>query len=287
MKRFHAHVRVNDLESSVRFYSTLFGTDPAVLKSDYAKWMLDDPRVNFAITAGSTEAGLDHLGLQVESDEDLATIAARLDAAGQAVVKQENASCCYARGNKGWVSDPSGISWETFHTFGENTVYGNDVAPRPSADKPLDADSCCAPAPVFDQCLLRRIEGAVIRRTLDRRSRHGQSRIQRPVPMHRELRPQRDGRMRHQSMGQGKIPRLQRRKPSQGRGASVDARTAQGAELRNRAAALEELGRVRAPEQPSSRFRFYGLRPGGRRAVSVLAGPADHRTLGSRRSRRL
>jgi catechol 2,3-dioxygenase-like lactoylglutathione lyase family enzyme len=145
MKRFHAHVRVNDLESSVRFYSTLFGTNPAVLKSDYAKWMLDDPRVNFAITAGSTEAGLDHLGLQVESDEDLATIAARLDAAGQAVVKQENATCCYARGNKGWVSDPSGISWETFHTFGENTVYGNDVAPRPSADKPLDADACCAP----------------------------------------------------------------------------------------------------------------------------------------------
>ena len=129
MKRFHAHVRVDDLESSVRFYSTLFESEPAVLKADYAKWVLDDPPVNFAITAGSKVPGLDHLGLQVESDEDLAIIAGRLDAAGQSVLKQENAACCYARGNKGWVSDPSGISWETFHTFGENTVYGNDLAP--------------------------------------------------------------------------------------------------------------------------------------------------------------
>ena len=145
MKRFHAHVRVDDLESSVRFYSTLFGTEPAVLKPDYAKWMLDDPRVNFAITAGSTSTGLDHLGLQVESDDDLATIAKRLEAAGQSVVKQENAACCYARGNKGWVSDPSGISWETFHTFGEHTVYGNDIAPRPIAAE-SESDSCCAPA---------------------------------------------------------------------------------------------------------------------------------------------
>lgn len=145
MKRFHAHVRVDDLESSVHFYSTLFGTEPAVLKSDYAKWMLDDPRVNFAITAGSTATGLDHLGVQVESDEDLTTIARRLEAAGQSVVKQENAACCYARGNKGWVSDPNGISWETFHTVGDSTVYGNDIAPR--ATKAMDSDSCCTPAP--------------------------------------------------------------------------------------------------------------------------------------------
>jgi len=147
MKRFHAHVRVDDLESSVRFYSTLFGTDPAVLRADYAKWMLDDPRVNFAITAGATSTGLDHLGLQVESDEDLAIIAERLDAAGQSVMKQTNAACCYARGNKGWVSDPSGISWETFHTFGESTVYGNDIAPRALASKAVESDSCCTPLP--------------------------------------------------------------------------------------------------------------------------------------------
>jgi catechol 2,3-dioxygenase-like lactoylglutathione lyase family enzyme len=146
MKRFHAHVRVSDLESSVRFYSKLFGTEPTVLKSDYAKWMLDDPPINFAITGGSATAGLDHLGLQVESDADLATIASRLDAAGQSVVKQENAACCYASGNKGWVSDPSGISWETFHTFGENTAYGNDIAPHAVVSKQSEADSCCAPS---------------------------------------------------------------------------------------------------------------------------------------------
>lgn len=144
MKRFHAHVRVEDLDTSVRFYSKLFGTEPTVLKSDYAKWMLDDPRINFAITAGSTSTGLDHLGLQVESDEDLVIIAGRLETAGQSVRKQENAACCYARGNKGWVSGPSGISWETFHTFGENTVYGNDLAPRLDVN-PMESDSCCAP----------------------------------------------------------------------------------------------------------------------------------------------
>ncbi len=147
MKRFHAHVRVDGLDSWVRFYSTLFGVRPAVLKSEYAKWMLDDPRVNFAITAGSTSVVLDHLGLQVESDGDLASIAERFNAAGQSVVKQENAACCYARGNNGWVSDPSGISWETFHTFGESTVYGNDVTPRPMAAKLPESDLCCAPGP--------------------------------------------------------------------------------------------------------------------------------------------
>ena len=144
MKRFHAHVRVDDLESSVRFYSTLFGSQPSVLKADYAKWMLDDPRVNFAITAGSSTTGLDHLGLQVESDEDLAAITERFDEAGRSVAKQQNATCCYAQGNKGWVSDPSGISWETFHTFGESTVYGDDL--RPESSKP-GAESCCTPAP--------------------------------------------------------------------------------------------------------------------------------------------
>jgi len=146
MNRFHVHVRVADLDTSVRFYSTLFGAGPTVLKSDYAKWMLDDPRVNFAITAGMSAVGIDHLGLQVESDGDLATIASRLEAAGQAVAKQENAACCYARGNKGWVSDPSGVSWETFHTFGENTTYGNDVAPRVTAVKEPAPESCCTPS---------------------------------------------------------------------------------------------------------------------------------------------
>jgi catechol 2,3-dioxygenase-like lactoylglutathione lyase family enzyme len=139
MKRFHVHVHVADLEASVGFYSTLFGEKPTVLKLDYAKWMLEDPKVNFAITSGATTPRIDHLGFQVDTDEELASIAERLDAAGEQVVKQENATCCYARGNKGWANDPSGISWETFYTFGESTVYGNDIAPRPAAAKEAQA----------------------------------------------------------------------------------------------------------------------------------------------------
>jgi catechol 2,3-dioxygenase-like lactoylglutathione lyase family enzyme len=146
MKRFHAHVMVNDLESSVRFYSALFGTGPAVLKPDYAKWMLDDPPVNFAITAGAARAGLDHLGLQLESDEELEAITARLEAAGEAIEKQENSSCCYTIGNKGWISDPSGVLWETFHTFGESAVYGKDRGGRKKVTSSPDAE-CCASAP--------------------------------------------------------------------------------------------------------------------------------------------
>ena len=146
MKRFHVHVHVGDLDASVRFYSTLFGKQPTVIKSDYAKWMLEDPRVNFAISSGATTPRIDHLGFQVQSDEELGTIAERLDAAGQTVIKQENAACCYARGNKGWVHDPSGVSWETFHTFGEHTVYGNDFAPRAKESNSQTSASCCAPA---------------------------------------------------------------------------------------------------------------------------------------------
>jgi catechol 2,3-dioxygenase-like lactoylglutathione lyase family enzyme len=140
MKRFHVHVRVADLDESVRFYSALFGQRPTLIKPDYAKWMLEDPPVNFAITSGAARPAIDHLGLQVESDPELASIAQRLHAAGQSVLKQENATCCYARGNKGWVADPNGISWETFHTLGESAVYGNDIAPRTAA-----REACCAP----------------------------------------------------------------------------------------------------------------------------------------------
>ena len=145
MKRFHVHVRVADLESSVRFYSTLFGEQPAVVKPDYAKWMLEDPRVNFAITSGAAQPQIDHLGLQVESDADLAAIGSRLKAAGESVREQVNASCCYAKGDKGWVNDPSGISWETFHTFGESTVYGGDTR-RALESTNAATESCCAPA---------------------------------------------------------------------------------------------------------------------------------------------
>lgn len=153
MKRFHVHVSVADLGESVGFYSTLFAAPPTVLKTDYAKWMLDDPRVNFAISVRGAGAGLDHLGIQVESTDDLGEIGARLTNAGRTVLEQKNAACCYARGDKGWVSDPSGISWETFVTFGDITNYGNDIAPRASRNAAA-AESCCAPtvAPATSCC---------------------------------------------------------------------------------------------------------------------------------------
>jgi len=147
MKRFHVHVHVADLDASVRFYSTLFGEQPAVIKPDYAKWMLEDPRVNFAITSGAAAPAIDHLGVQVDSDDELAGIAQRLEAAGQLVIKQENATCCYARGNKGWITDPNGVSWETFHTFAESTEYGEDILPRIAAAKAQPpSDACCSTA---------------------------------------------------------------------------------------------------------------------------------------------
>ena len=127
MSRFHVHVGVRDLEESMRFYSTLFGTKPSVVKDDYAKWMLDDPRVNFAIsTRGKGAEGVDHLGIQVETDALLRTLAGRLKQAGETTRDQEATTCCYAQSNKSWVNDPSGVRWETFFTFGEATTYGED-----------------------------------------------------------------------------------------------------------------------------------------------------------------
>lgn len=144
MNRFHVHVRVPDIEASIRFYSTLFGVAPSVIKPDYAKWMLNDPRVNFAISKGSAEAkGIDHLGIQVEADGDLRELAARLKAAGEETRDEEAVTCCYAKGNKSWVNDPSGVRWETFYTFGEATVYGEDRDAMKNASAPA-ATACCA-----------------------------------------------------------------------------------------------------------------------------------------------
>ena len=144
MKRLHVHVSVGDLAESIRFYATLFGEQPSVLKDDYAKWMLDDPRVNFAISRRGRAAGLDHLGIQVEDGEELAEVSRRLESAERPIVEQTAAACCYARGDKAWISDPQGIAWETFHTYGEHTGYGADGIDR----KELQAEpakSCCAP----------------------------------------------------------------------------------------------------------------------------------------------
>ena len=129
MKRLHVHVVVQDLGESVRFYSTLFAAEPTVIKDDYAKWMLEDPRVNFAISNRGGRPGVDHLGIQVEDDGALSLLDARLRDAGRTVHEQKAARCCYARGDKVWVTDPQGVAWETFATLGEINVFGEDSTP--------------------------------------------------------------------------------------------------------------------------------------------------------------
>lgn len=123
MNRFHVHLNVSDLASSIRFYSELFAAQPNVVKPDYAKWMLDDPRVNFAISDTGRAPGIDHLGIQVESSEALSELGRRLDAAGGSVLPEAAAICCYARSDKLWTEDPQGTRWETFHSLGEATTY--------------------------------------------------------------------------------------------------------------------------------------------------------------------
>lgn len=146
MKRLHVHVAVADLERSIGFYSTLFGAPPAVVKDDYARWMLDDPRVNFAISDRARETGVDHLGIQVDAAGELQDLASRLKAAGETTRDQEAATCCYARSDKAWVTDPSGLRWETFFTFGEAATYGEDQPDAGLVDAATPAASCC-PAP--------------------------------------------------------------------------------------------------------------------------------------------
>jgi hypothetical protein len=145
MKRMHVHVGVENLEQSIGFYSALFATQPAVVKSDYAKWMLDDPRVNFAISTRGKQPGLDHLGIQVENQAELHEVYARLRWAGGTVVEQGHTACCYAQSEKSWIDDPSGIAWETFHTTGESTVYGDGSGEREA--RIAHEKSCCAPQP--------------------------------------------------------------------------------------------------------------------------------------------
>src|SRR5687767_9961598 len=127
MKRFHVHVAVHDLKQSIRFYSALFGSQPAVEKPDYAKWMLEDPRVNFAIsTRANGKSGLDHLGIQAEDGGELEEIGSRLAQADVSVAPQKGASCCYAKSDKYWTIDPQGVAWESFHTLDSVPVYGSD-----------------------------------------------------------------------------------------------------------------------------------------------------------------
>ena len=130
MKRMHVHVAVDDLKHAIGFYSALFATQPAVVKTDYAKWMLDDPRVNFAISTRGRAPGLDHLGIQVEDKAELHEVYARLREAGGPVIEQGETACCYAKSEKSWIEDPAGIAWETFHTTGESINYGDGTGER-------------------------------------------------------------------------------------------------------------------------------------------------------------
>lgn len=143
MKRMHIHVAVDDLGQSIGFYSALFAAEPAVVKDDYAKWMLDDPRVNFAISTRGREPGLDHLGIQVEDRDELQEVYGRLGKAGGAIIEQGETRCCYAKSEKSWIDDPSGIAWETFLTTGENADYGDGTGERDA--RIAHAKACCAP----------------------------------------------------------------------------------------------------------------------------------------------
>jgi catechol 2,3-dioxygenase-like lactoylglutathione lyase family enzyme len=127
MKRLHVHVAVHDLKQSIRFYSALFAAEPVVEKGDYAKWMLDDPRVNFAISTLAKKPGLDHLGIQAESGDELEEIGTRLAQADVAVTPQKGASCCYAKSDKYWTIDPQGVAWESFHTLDSVPMYGQET----------------------------------------------------------------------------------------------------------------------------------------------------------------
>ena len=148
MKRLHVHVSVKDLGASVRFYSQLFATEPTVRKTDYAKWMLDDPRVNFAISQRDSKTGVQHLGIQVENRSELAEVYERLKRADAPLIEEGETTCCYARSEKSWIDDPQGVQWETFLTSGESTVYGTDEI-RAKADGSSGtsacAPSCCGP----------------------------------------------------------------------------------------------------------------------------------------------
>ena len=156
MKRFHVHLHVDDLAQNIAFYTQLFGAAPARVECDYAKWMLNDPRVNFAIsTRGHYPPGLDHLGFQVDAKEELADLKARAQAADMAVLDEGSTTCCYARSDKHWITDPQGIAWEHFHSLGNIPVFHETsdaaathsacCAPKAAAPAPATTTSCCAP----------------------------------------------------------------------------------------------------------------------------------------------
>jgi len=148
MKRLHVHMAVENLSQSIGFYSALFAAPPVVVKPDYAKWMLDDPRVNFAISTRGRQPGLDHLGIQVENTDELQEVYSRLREAGGNIIEQGQTSCCYAKSEKSWIDDPAGVAWETFLTTGERTDYGDGSGERDARVAHEKSSACRIPQAV-------------------------------------------------------------------------------------------------------------------------------------------
>jgi catechol 2,3-dioxygenase-like lactoylglutathione lyase family enzyme len=154
MKRFHVHIRVDDLKASIAFYERLFSAPPTRLETDYAKWMLDDPRVNFAISTRGGQPGLDHLGFQTDTAEELVQLKDQAQSADMALIDEGQTSCCYAQSDKHWITDPQGIAWEHFHTLGNIPVFHENRAAQassavccapPTAQAAAASSACCGP----------------------------------------------------------------------------------------------------------------------------------------------
>ncbi len=186
MKRLHVHVSVHDLNASTRFYSILFAAPPSVTKPDYAKWMLDDPRVNFAISTRGGKSGLDHLGIQVETQDELHEVYDRLQQADRPMLEEGATTCCYAQSEKSWIADPQGLAWETFLTTGESTVYGDsaDLDPIRTAEA-----ACCTPVTPQGACCAPKSELASGAACCSlKEATHASTHLQRAVPLHRQQR---------------------------------------------------------------------------------------------------
>ena len=149
MKRMHMHVSVDNLDKSINFYNSLFGEAPTIIKHDYAKWMLNDPLVNFAISMRGSKAGLDHIGIQVETDKELSEIKQRIEAAEMNALTEEGATCCYSKSDKHWVQDPSGLAWETYRTLDSAPTFNGNTEHSTSA-------ACCAPATEKIQLIVKK-----------------------------------------------------------------------------------------------------------------------------------
>jgi catechol 2,3-dioxygenase-like lactoylglutathione lyase family enzyme len=155
MKRIHIHVGVENLDESIRFYSAIFGAQPVKTKADYAKWLLEDPRVNFAISTRASKKGVEHLGIQVDEDAELAEIRERVKVAEFAVFDEGETVCCYARSEKSWVKDPAGVPWEAYRTMEDAQIFSVKAAADGSAccaERPVSKTACCEPSEKTTGC---------------------------------------------------------------------------------------------------------------------------------------